>query len=227
MAKAGKISKDVLAEFSTEKNKRPFGNIPPRRYYLIACEGEETETNYFEAIKRILPPAMVSRVSITGTGRNTRSLVDYTQKLVDARRKSSALPPYYKIWVVFDRDSFEPSDFDNAISMIESKSTDTEQWQAAWSNEAFELWYILHYLPQSGGAKHRQEYQDILAKQMKRPYEKNAEDMFDLLKPYVVDAIERADTALRLQRGKPYHEQNPATTVHLLVKELLSYLQKQ
>ena len=134
MAKAGKISKDVLAEFSTEKNKRPFGNIPPRRYYLIACEGEETETNYFEAIKRILPPAMVSRVSITGTGRNTRSLVDYTQKLVDARRKSSALPPYYKIWVVFDRDSFEPSDFDNAISMIESKSTDTEQWQAAWSN---------------------------------------------------------------------------------------------
>ena len=62
---------------------------------------------------------------------------------------------------------------------------------------------------------------------MKRPYEKNAEDMFDLLKPYVVDAIERADTALRLQRGKPYHEQNPATTVHLLVKELLSYLQKQ
>ena len=61
---------------------------------------------------------------------------------------------------------------------------------------------------------------------MKKPYEKNAKDMFEILKPHVVDAIERADAALRLQSGKPYHDQNPATTVHLLVKELLSYLQK-
>lgn len=225
MAISGKIPNDILAEFSTEKTKRPFGNIPPRRYYLIVCEGEETEPNYFEAIKRILPPAMVDRVSIAGTGRNTRSLVDYTQKLVDARRKSD-YPPYYKIWIVFDRDSFEPSDFDNAISMIESKSTAAEHWQAAWSNEAFELWYILHFFPQSGGAKHRQEYQNILTKKIGRPYEKNAKDMFELLKPNVVKAIERADTALRLQKGKPYHEQNPATTVQYLVKELLSYLQK-
>lgn len=226
MAKAGKVSQDVLAEFSTPKNKRPFGNIPQRRYYLIVCEGEETEPNYFEAIKRILPPAMISRVSITGTGRNTRSLVDYTQKLVDLRHKSD-LPPYYKIWVVFDRDSFDPSDFDNAISMIESKSSASEKWQAAWSNEAFELWYILHFRSQAGGALHRQEYQNILATEMDRPYKKNAEDMFELLKPNVVQAITRADTALRLQSGKPPHAQNPATTVHILVKELLSYLQKQ
>ena len=66
-----------------------------------------------------------------------------------------------------------------------------------------------------------------MAKLMDRPYKKNAEDMFELLMPYVVEAINRADTALRLQHGKPYHDQNPATTVHLLVKELLSYLQKQ
>ena len=225
MAKAGKISNDLLAEFSTTNTKRPFGNIPPRRYYLIACEGEETETNYFEAIKKILPREMIHRVTIKGTARNTRSLVEYTPKLVDARRKSD-YPPFYKIWVVFDRDSFNPSDFDNAISMIESKSTSREQWQAAWSNEAFELWYILHFRSQAGGALHRQEYQSILETEMQHPYKKNAEDMFDILKPRVVQAIERANIALQLQNGKPYHEQNPATTVHLLVKELLSYIPK-
>ncbi len=223
MAKAGKISKDVLAEFSAEKNKRPFGNIPKRRYYLIVCEGEETEPNYFEAIKKILPPDMVDRITISGTGRNTLSLVEYTKKLVDARRKSS-LPSYYKVWVVFDRDSFNPSDFDNAITIVKNKSTDTEHWDAAWSNEAFELWYILHFRNQSGGALSRQEYQNILTKEMGRPYKKNSIDMFYLLQGNVVKAIARAKVALKLQEGKSYHEQNPATTVHCLVAELLSYI---
>ena len=59
---------------------------------------------------------------------------------------------------------------------------------------------------------------------MHRPYEKNAKDMFDLLKPYVVKAIKRANAALKQQKGKAYHEQNPATTVQRLVKELLSYI---
>ncbi len=223
MAKPGKLSTNLLAEFSSEKAKRPFGNLPPRRYYLIVCEGEETESNYFDAIKKILPPEMVNRITITGTGRNTMSLVEYAQKEVDKRRESDR-PPYHNIWVVFDRDSFNADDFDNAISSIESKSTETEIWQAAWSNEAFELWYILHFRDQTGGSLHRQDYQDILAEEMHRPYEKNAKDMFDLLKPYVVKAIKRANAALKQQKGKAYHEQNPATTVQRLVKELLSYI---
>jgi len=223
MATAGKLSKDSLAEFPSEGAKRPFGKRLPRRYYLIVCEGEKTEPNYFEAIRRILPPEMVKRITVSGTGRNTLSLVEYTRKEVEKRRKSG-FPAYYKIWVVFDRDSFEDDDFDNAISTIAKKSAKTEQWQAAWSNEAFELWYILHFRAQAGGALSRQDYADILGKEMGRPYKKNAEDMFELLKPHVSKAIKRADKALELQSGKPYHEQNPATTVHLLVKELLSYI---
>ena len=223
MAKAGKLSKRLLAEFSLEKPTRPFGNLPKRRYYLIVCEGEETEPNYFEAIKRLLPPEMVKRITISGAGRNTLSLVEYANREVIARKKSDD-PPYYKVWVVFDRDSFNPSDFDNAIAAIAGKSSKTEQWQAAWSNEAFELWYILHFRTQAGGALSREDYKHILECEMGRPYEKNAEDMFDLLKPYVVKAIRRANTALRLQSGKPHHAQNPATTVQKLVRELLSYI---
>ena len=223
MAKAGKLSKRLLAEFSSETAKRPFGNLPQRRYYLIVCEGEKTEPNYFEAIKRILPPEMVNRITISGTGKNTLSLVEHAQKEVTARKRSD-YPPYYKIWVVFDRDSFNPSDFDNAIATIAGKSSKTEQWQAAWSNEAFELWYILHFRTQAGGALSREDYEHILAHDMGRPYQKNAEDMFDLLKPHVVTAIKRANRALKLQHGKPYHKQNPATTVQHLVKELLSYI---
>ena len=223
MAKAGHLSKESLANFSAQEIKRPHGNLPKRRYYLIVCEGKETEPNYFEAIRRILPPSMVHRVTISGTGRNTLSLVDYAQKLVDKRRKTS-FPPYYKIWLVFDRDSFSGCDFDNAIFSINNKCSDAEHWQAAWSNEAFELWYILHFKDQTGGPLSRQQYKAILTKEMGRRYEKNATDMFELLKPHIYKAIQRAEDALSRQSGKPFHEQNPATTVHKLVEELLEYI---
>jgi len=54
MSKAGQLPQQLLAEFSGEKIKRLFGNRPRRRYYLIVCEGEKTEPNYFEAIRKIL-----------------------------------------------------------------------------------------------------------------------------------------------------------------------------
>ncbi len=53
------------------RNSRPYGNRPRRRYFLIVCEGEKTEPNYFEAISNQLPKDMVKRITIVGTGRNT------------------------------------------------------------------------------------------------------------------------------------------------------------
>ena len=44
-----------------------------------------------------------------------------------------------RVWVVFDRDDF--NDFNEAIALAERKG-----YKAAWSNEAFELWYLLHFI---------------------------------------------------------------------------------
>ena len=72
-AKAGKISRrefmrDVVAGRTPA---RPYGNRPPRRYFLIVCEGEETEPNYFNAIAAQLPKDMVNRITVKGVGKNT------------------------------------------------------------------------------------------------------------------------------------------------------------
>ncbi len=223
MAKNGKISSNLLAELINSRSKRPFGNLPPRRYYLIICEGEQTEPNYFESIRKKLPNEMIRKITIKGMGRSTQALLERAQKEVDFRKKSS-LPPFYKIWVVFDKDSFNDDDFDNTINSIKDKTTKSEVWNVAWSNEAFELWYILHFVDQIGGALSRESYSKMLSKYLNRQYEKNSTDMFDKLKPHVYEAICRAEKALLKQANKPYHAQNPATTVHILVKELLSYI---
>ncbi len=206
------------------KERTGVGLRPPNRYFLIVCEGEKTEPNYFEAIKRELPKEMVKRITITGTGRSTLSLLRAAEEEIE-RRYLAGLPPYYYVWLVFDRDSFEPDDFDNAIATIQSKPHLKQHWFAAWSNEAFELWYLLHFQEATGGPMGREQYQTMLQEYLGGVYRKNAVDMYERLKPLTPTAIRRARRGLRLQAQLhlPYHQMNPATTVQELVAELLRY----
>ena len=59
-----------------------------------------------------------------------------------------------------------------------------------------------------------------------RSYKKNAEDMYDLLEPLQDNAIKNAECALLTQESRNIapSQMNPATKVHLLVKELIRYI---
>ncbi|MBR6060215.1 MAG: RloB domain-containing protein [Victivallales bacterium] len=227
MSKAGKIPANLFAASSASSFRRVVGQRPKRRFYLIVCEGEKTEPNYFESIRLKLPKEMIPRVVVRGTGRNTLSLVDEVEEIIEQRRCQD-LPPFYKIWVVMDRDSFPPEDFDNAIRQIEQRSETqgANKWYAAWSNEAFELWYLLHFTDQTGGPIHRDEYAAKLEKFLGHPYEKNSPSMFKELQDKTLLAIQRAERghSLQVRQHIPYHQMNPATTVYQLVRELIRYM---
>ena len=77
-AKAGKISRrEFMRGLSLGRSSaRPYGNRPPRRYFLIVCEGEKTEPNYFNSIAAQLPKEMVKRIDVKGVGENTLNLID-------------------------------------------------------------------------------------------------------------------------------------------------------
>ena len=62
--------------------KRPFGNLPKRRSFLIVCEGEQTEPNYFRAIARCLPRNMVENVVVEGVGGTPDYLLKYAQEKI-------------------------------------------------------------------------------------------------------------------------------------------------
>lgn len=173
---------------------------------LIVCEGEKTEPNYFEKFD-----AFGLDVKILGTGKNTESLVDYASQYLDE---------YDSIWCVFDKDSFKPVQFNNACSTAISKGMNV-----AYSNESFELWYLLHFNfndTQIGRAAYIKKLNKLFQANFNKNYQKNSEDTYQLLKSRQNTAIKNADTLEKKMcnlRSTPSN-QSPITLVHHLVKKL-------
>jgi len=216
-----------------QKKKREDAKrkIQPFRY-LIVCEGEKTEPLYFEGVrKRIndkygdkirVEDIKAERIDIDGTGRNTEDLVRYTLE-----RRQNAIIPYGHIWCVFDKDSFSDQQFNSAIQKCESNGLNV-----AWSNEAIELWFILHFEYLNTGIT-RQQYIEKLDYYFSHysinegKYEKNLENIFDVL-------IETGDINKAIKLAKKLDElytcdkspasRKPATKVYQLIEELLEYL---
>jgi len=218
---------------------RRIAGLEQRRKILIVCEGELTEPNYFASIISIYKLNTVTlrdgsgiHVDIDPASGVALSLVNHAAK----RQPTSKEERYEEIWCVFDLDQNPPDSFDNAIH----KADKTPFLRAAWSNESFELWYVLHFQSlvsspardhgKNRGGKVRDYYTETLDKLMKEhvgceQYEKNDPDMFGKLGPKRLElAIKRAEKLLNeWTDNDPYHKRQPATTVHLLVKRLLEF----
>lgn len=188
-----------------------------RKRFLIVCEGEKTEVNYFKAFT--VPKKIEVRVK--GEGKNSLSLVNKAIKIIDNVNKDDS---FDQIWCVFDKDNCSKEQFNQAEGLAKQKNI-----KIAYSNEAFEIWFILHF-QYLDIATSRSEYLTILTNQMqkygllnkKEKYAKNREDMYEKLKPYQTTAITNAAKLIqdRDEAKKHPFDANPSTTVHELVQEL-------
>ncbi len=185
----------------------------PLQRFLIVCEGAKTEPNYFDGFR--VPRLVVDTV---GTGHNTLSLVDEAirlkgEKEAEARRRGKS--PYDQSWCVFDRDSFDADEFNSAIGKAKAAG-----FQVAYTNQAFELWYLLHF-DDHRAALHRSQYYGMLTDRLGYGYRKNSLAMYAELLNRQAEAIRRAESLLA-EYGTNHNPQqdNPCTTVHLLVKAL-------
>jgi hypothetical protein len=139
-----------------------------------------TETNYFRAF----PVPSEVHVSVHGKGYNTTSLVAQAEKLAKVGAKGGSY--FDQVWVVYDKDDFSAQQFNEAAASIGAmNSTRPEVWRAAWSNQSFELWYLLHF-QYSESALHRDVVAAKLSEVLSRAglrarYQKNDPDMYSLL----------------------------------------------
>ncbi len=218
MGKPVKLTDQGKAWAKKKPSTRLVDVRPQRERLLIVCEGSKTEPNYFDSIKALMPKHIAEVIDVDGQGFNTQSLVNHAQGIRDKKKKTDY--PYDEVWVVFDKDSFEPDKFDNAIHSAEAMGM-----KVAWSNEAFELWYILHFVARQS-AMSRTEYKDCLTKHLGTPYQKNDPDMHSKLKEKgnEADAVQRAIQLQESHIGTPHHSQNPCTKVNELVEKLNSFI---
>ncbi len=59
MARKIKIPNERIKRFASEEQKRKKNIRNKRKYYLIVCEDEATEPNYFEGLKQDLPQGVL------------------------------------------------------------------------------------------------------------------------------------------------------------------------
>jgi hypothetical protein len=189
--------------------QRRVADIRPRvPNILIVCEGACTEPNYFRAFRVARD---VAEVRVEGVGDNTYRVVEQAIEL-------RADGDYDQVWCVFDRDSFPPEHFNRALQVAQAKGI-----KVAYSNEAFELWYVLHFDYLNTGIS-RKDYITRLNQLLGRDYHKGSTDMFDALKDRQETALRNA-AKLLAEYGDDHRPErdNPSTTVHLLVAELNTY----
>lgn len=185
-----------------------------KQSFLIVCEGEKTEPDYFKAFRMT-----AATVKAVGQAMNTMTLVSKAISIRDADQKRKKI--YDQCWVVFDKDDFPAKDFNQAIQFAEKNG-----FRVAYSNQAFEYWFLLHYNLYTG-AIHRSQYKDMITKLTGMPYSKrdgHGAVMYNLLLSRQQQAINNAETVLaEISHGNPAEEES-STTVQRLVVELNKYL---
>jgi len=196
--------------------------------FLIVCEGKNTEPEYFRKF-----PVQSVEVFAKGLGRSKSSLV------IEAKRLKAE--PDFKgaeVWCVFDYDrkpdegNTQPEDFNAAIADATKSGM-----KVAWSNDSIELWFLLHYQYLDTSIE-RNRYYPIL----KRIWELDSfsreaksksfcEGLYELLQKNPASQEQAIEWAASLdqqhmEKGLPYHQRCPCTTVYNLVSALNVYIKK-
>ncbi|NBD33228.1 MAG: RloB domain-containing protein [Cyanobacteria bacterium] len=193
-------------------SNRTTQNRKLRARFLIICEGTKTEPKYFKDFR---VPADVIELDIIGLGKNPSKLVEKAQELKVKKGYEEELD---QTWCVFDRDKWTTQDFNQAIQYAYQAG-----FNIAYSNECFELWYLLHfcYLDTALNSK---EYENKLSHYLGHIYEKESDDMYEKLQDKQNTAIKNAEKLLKQHAQTNPAVENPSTTVHWLVKELNQFI---
>ena len=197
------------------KNGRSTSQGPTKRKYLIVCEGE-TERNYFKNFNRPW-----HRLTVVNFPRSPYALV----QTAIAKAANSG---FFQVWVVFDLD-YTPSKGDRQFEEFTDTLRLAEKHgiYVAYSIDAFELWFRLHYELVTTPI-HRQQLYTDLNKRWEIDYEKDGKtaDIYTRLdgdpEASLPAAIERAQLIMEQHPDFTVKDRPSLTTVHHLVQNLLT-----
>ena len=204
-----KLKKEYDPNRVAHRRRRPI-------IYII-CEGKETETLYFKHFRT--RNCLVDVVPISSKHKAAEHLVKHAKALISQS-------DYYpkdgdQLWCVFDRDDNTDEELLAATEWAQNHG-----YKIAYSNPAFEYWYLLHFEKRNGYLRDCDSVIEILKnKGYLAGYEKST-DVFAQLKDHQQEAVQRAEE--RTARLENDHvtlvsrDSNPVTTVHKLVEFLNS-----
>lgn len=229
------------------------------RIFIIFCEDEVSEPIYFKFFETELikvnpiegQKSKIENVIKAITHCLSQDVMEYGDGGIPKLKKEDT-----NIWCVFDRDVEEVLEKQLVGDTMFNESIETAERvgiKVAWSNDAFELWILLHFedIPlEILATKNRQFYYNRLSEIFNELPDPN-EDLIKLKAHGLIDYkrdMKRAanfrnivrleivgKTDVAIARAKaleliftttpatPNHARTPCTLVHLLVEELLKF----
>lgn len=220
------------------QNKYSRKNInkrKPNKTFLIICEGE-TEQKYFNIFKKLGNDKNIIIEVKLGHRKSGAVGITVVKTAIDLK------DDYYnkdEVWCVFDRDAKKENNnqqnFNQAIEFAHDN-----QINLAVSNDAFELWFLLHY-EYYCSETHRSNINKLLISRLGGKY-KSKEDIYhhleDIYYNHLEDKQENAiknatklwlshceenkynSDDLSVYEKKIIHNINPSTTVYQLIEKL-------
>lgn len=187
---------------------------PIKQSFLIITEGVNTEPDYFTSFR-----LTSASIQVIGEGMSCLSLVKKTISIRDNLKKRGRT--YDQNWVVFDKDDNPDKTFNDAIVLAQK-----ENFHVAYSNQAFEYWFLLHFKKYKGCFT-RIQMNKMLSKILGETYIKksgHAAELYIRLLPLQQEAITRAKEIFKeMSHGNPAKEES-TTTVFQLVEQLNQFL---
>ena len=219
------MGKRTLNSYKREKGAAFISKNP---YFLIVCEGTVTEPSYFRDFPyykdfgdrdkhgNLNPDSAVRIIPNAGQHKSVIEIAYREFGLMKKKYGKSALNPS-DVWCVFDCD-YESDEgnrnFHEAIDMAKKYG-----FNAVYSIQCFELWYVLHfnYLV---SAISRPQYNEIISRSLGIKYEHETEGMYDLLINNQQTALKNATKLFVERKTNNELRTDPITMVHALVLKL-------
>jgi hypothetical protein len=210
---------------STNDLKRRSANHKSRNYLLIVVEGEETEYNYFDSLKRELKLPLTTTIKIApSAGGDPLMVVNEAYKLYQENQEKSKTGNTIKfdqVFCVFDDDN-KPEKYKKALTTAKKYN-----FTAITSIPCFEFWFLLHYCYTTSPFSSYKELCPKLEAEMRKAgilkqgknYDKSDKSLYEKLRRNQETAI---NNAIKLENKHPNEDgcTNPSTKVHILVQKL-------
>ena len=204
----------------SKRTRRRNFRRPIKHTVLIVCEGEQTERNYFDGLKRVDEVTKHYTVRVVpGKGGSRLQIVEHAVKKQKQFRPDEC-------WCVIDTERLNNaetrSDFAQAKALAEKNNI-----YLAISNPSFEVWLLAHFERTcrnfQDGDSAVEYLRACFKKVLNRDYEKNDKNIFEYLKGNICDALNNSQAVRDHDHGDKtlVEECNSSTTVSELVSRLL------
>ncbi len=193
--------------------KRRVATRQPRKTFLVFCEGERTEPEYLNALKRQPAVHDVAAVDVRiATGQGGSVPTTLVKKAVAARRGAADEEGEIdEVWCVFDVEW--PRNHPDLKGAEEQARQDGVE--VAISNPCFELWLILHF------SDHNSWLDNDDARKLRRQLDGSSGKGLDPQKymPHIREAAQRAAALDRrhIQNNTAFPHNNPSSGMHRLL----------